>query len=302
MNKPSFGADISKKDKRTIKHNDLSFAALPNMKGGYDYAPLEITNQHKVGICTAISLIQNANKSLDKKFSADFQYLLQKKFIDKNWEEGSSVFSAMKVGKNFGFLLESDFPYITEDDRELNYGAYITKLKAVSSSEITRLLTLCRYKLSGYAQVDIDPASISKAINSSKAGIICRYNANSDWYTALDGTISWETSDINPLRNSHKGESGHAIIWSKYDFSTNLSITLANTWSMAWNRGGLGDTSFNTYPPTEVWVPYYNLTEEQQQEIKDQIQSVQLTLIDKLKQLIDILRGKLNGVVKSIGL
>ena len=65
----SFGANESKKDYRTIVHD--STLSVPFTKGGVDYAPSDIENQRSVGICTAISLIQNAEKALGKKFSPE---------------------------------------------------------------------------------------------------------------------------------------------------------------------------------------------------------------------------------------
>jgi len=64
--------------------------ATPLIKGGFNYLPTDILDQKNVGICTAISHIQNRNKANGKTYSADFQYLLQKKFYDMNWTEGSS--------------------------------------------------------------------------------------------------------------------------------------------------------------------------------------------------------------------
>jgi hypothetical protein len=59
-----------------------TFAYVPSgipVSGGTRYTPKDIEHQHKVGICTAISTTQNARKALGKKFSSEFQYLMQKK-------------------------------------------------------------------------------------------------------------------------------------------------------------------------------------------------------------------------------
>src|SRR3990167_1720183 len=104
INPYGLGAQDSPIDKRTIKHSDLAMVVAPLIKGGYDYFPSEISHQRNVGICTAISLTQNRERANNKKYSPDFQYLLQKKYIDQNWTEGSSIFSALKVGKTYGFL------------------------------------------------------------------------------------------------------------------------------------------------------------------------------------------------------
>ena len=256
MQNISFGANESKKDYRTLLHD--STLVMPFTRGGVDYAPADIENQRSVGICTAISLIQNVERSLSKKFSPDFQYLLQKKYIDGNWDEGSSIFSALKVGKNYGFLPASLFP-ITEADRT-DYPSYIAKLQAIPDVEITRLIALCSDKLTGYAQIDLsDPQFVAKGINDSKAGILCRYEVGSEWWTATDGHTSWSPVDIDPLRPPKNVISGHAIGMPKFDYTANISQVLCNTWSPSWNKQGLADVNFNEYAPTEAWIPYYNV-------------------------------------------
>jgi hypothetical protein len=280
---PSFGADTSKKDSRTISHTDLStLVSVPEQKGGYDYLPADIEHQHKVGICTAISLIQNAEKYIGRKFSPDFQYLLQKKYYDQSWAEGSSIFSALKVGKNYGFLPLEEFS-VTEQDRLLSYYEYTAKLQAVPEAEIQRCINIASdYKLSGYANVDVSNlANIADAISKSKSGILCRYDVGVEWYTAQDGRISWDTKDINPLRPPKAPSAGHAITMSRYD---NSKQVLANTWGITWNRQGLGDIDWLGYKPTEAWLPLYGLTEIQIQDLKEQLKK-KLGLIQQLINL-----------------
>lgn len=216
---------------------------------GYDYDSSQIEHQHYVGICTAISLVQNAEKALNKKFSPDFQYLLQKKFIDMNWDEGSSIFSSLKVGKTYGFLPIELFTYVTEYDRNSLYYRYIDKLKAIPDSEILRLINLCVSPLKAYASVKIDVESIAHAIGTSKSGILVRYVIDSNWWYP-----SWRESDINPLKSPISQTSGHAIIGAKINGS---NIELANTWGTLWNRQGKGNAIFDNYMPTEAWIPYY---------------------------------------------
>jgi hypothetical protein len=107
------GALHSEIDPRTVKHEDVSMAGEPLITGGITYDPSEIEHQHRVGICTAISRVQMRQKQTGKKYSPEFQYLLQKRFIDLKWEEGSSVLSAMKVAKIYGFLPIELWTYTT---------------------------------------------------------------------------------------------------------------------------------------------------------------------------------------------
>lgn len=242
------GAVKSKKDSRTIQHEDLALAVPTSTKGGVSYSQSEILNQNKVGTCTSTALVQLVNKYTGKQFSDDFQYLIQKKFLDKNWTEGSSIFSALKTANKYGFLPIEHWTHTTQEDKKLPYNEYIAKLKAVPDEEITRLLKLCTDKIPGYVQVKTDPQSLAKAIDASKAGILVRYEVGDTWWIP-----SWLPRDINPLRVPKWVISGHAIVMASYDFTKGLYSTVANTWSHLWCRDGSADVSLETYKPTEAW-------------------------------------------------
>lgn len=260
-NIPTFGAFESKKDKRTIRHSDISQLAIDYIKGGKEYLPEDIEHQHNVGICTAISLTMNRGKANGKKYSADFQYLLQKKFFDNGWFEGSSLLNALKAGKKFGFLPVDKFcdlngkPYITESDRFLTYAQYSAKLMAIPEEEITRLLLLCEDKIGGYAYVNCsDYIAMAKAITDSESGITSRFDVTARWWTSIKGIRSWLEKDISPLESS-KGESwGHAVTTTNFDFNIKNLFTLANSWGPTWGRKGSADYIWNNYRPTEAWL------------------------------------------------
>lgn len=242
------GANHSAQDPRTFTHPVE--ATAPIVSAGVSYLPEDIEHQHNVGICTAISTVQNAQKALQKHFSPDFAYMLQKKYVDLNWNEGSSIFVALKVAKNYGFLARELFP-ITEEDRKLPYPQYIAKLQAIPDVEVQRLIGLCTDKLAAYASVPVDRTSIAKAIQDSKAGILMRFDVGSEWWVP-----SWKTVDINPLKAPVNPVSGHAI---GAPLITGNDIELCNTWGIQWNKQGSGDTLFDSYKPTEAWIPYYTL-------------------------------------------
>ncbi len=248
LEKLGTGALKSKRDKRTIRHK-VAFAGVPLVKGGYEYLPENIEHQHTVGICTAISLIQNREKANGKKYSPDFQYLLQKKFIDKNWTEGSSVFSALQVAKKYGFLPLELWTHTTEQDRYLPYSEYIAKLQAISIEEVQRLISLCTDKIAGYRQEDeTDPQLIAKAIIESDSGVLCRYGCQDYWWTP-----SWLPQDIDPLRWKPE-TSGHAVGLHAFDFTETLKFKMNNTWGTLWDWSGCANIIHSLYPPTEVWM------------------------------------------------
>lgn len=259
VNKIKFGtgANKSKHDARTVSHTDYAMISEPLISGGTDTLPEMIEHQHKVGICTAISCVQLQQKITGKKYSPDFHYLLQKLIYDKNWAEGSSILSSLKVSKNYGFLPRELFTYITEADRLLPYTKYIAKLKAIPTDEINRLISLCVDKIPGYAKVnEKDPQAIARAVEDSpnKAGILCRYEIDKNWWTSSSGEVSWLAKDINPLRPPVRATSGHAIILDKYDYSSGSMQELANTWGVGWCLLGCADTDWDNYKMTEAWV------------------------------------------------
>ena len=270
--KYSTGASKSPLDIRT-------FAYVPtkaNKKGGARWFKKDIDDQKRVGICTSISFTMQASKVLEIDFSADFQYLLQKKFIDGNWTEGSSIFSALKVGKKYGLLPEKEFKF--RRYRNENYTTYIKRLQKVSDKEIEKLLKKC-IKIKGYAKVPVDRDLMANAIDESDAGLLTRYGIGSEWWT----------SPIEPLRYPNKFISGHAVNDTNYDGN---SFRIANSWGSGWNKDG---TAYRTmkYKPTESWIVYYNKVSpdiEKKLESREDI----IGQIKDLLQKIIILLTKLN--------
>lgn len=292
----STGANESQLDSRTISHQELkTLTFLPLLQGGFDYLPSDVEDQYTVGICTAISLVQNAEKVLGIRLSPDFQYLLQKKYYDGNWEEGSSILSALKVGKNYGFLPVELLPQISVSDRQLPYSEYIAKLQAIPQATVDSLIAQCSdYKLDGYASVDVtDPQKIASAILASKAGILCMYRVGNEWYTSPTGKISWQPSDIDPIRPPKVVDTGHAITYAKFDYTTTYDGIHANTWGTTWDRQGLCNIVWNNYKPVEGWIPYFGLNEIQIEELKSKLQT-QVGLLQKIIALWTALK-KLGG-------
>lgn len=250
---PSFGAQKSPFDIRTF-----TYAPQPFVKqaGGAKYQPQDIEDQSKVGICTAISLTQNARKALGKKFSADFQYLIQKKFYDNNWDEGSSILNALKAAKGIGLLPVEEWTYTIQTDRDAGYDVYIAKLQAIPMNEIARLILIAnQYRIKAYASVPVSRDTKAQAIDNSKAGILSRFEVGEEWYTDTAGNVTWDQNKIEPLRPPKVVISGHAITESNYDGN---SFRVANTWSPQWCEGGTAYYLETQYASTESWSVFYD--------------------------------------------
>jgi len=274
------GAEPSTIDLRDFTYKPDKAALIAPQKGGERYLAEDIEDQSRVGICTAISLTMNARKALGKKFSADFQYLLQKKYYDKNWNEGSSARSALHMAYTYGFLPEEEWKHTTQADRRLTYSKYIAKLKAIPEAEIARLLAIAaRHKyLSGYAQVPVERDKMFSAIDESQAGLIVRYNVGREWYTA----------PIEPLRPPLNIISGHLITMCNYD---GMSYRLANSWGDDWADKGTAFSNLRSYQPTEAWIPYYASLPPAIEDQKKQLESLYgqvLALLQKMVALLDL--------------
>jgi len=270
MNNYSTGAKKSPYDIRTLSY----VPTKGGIKGGERYEIEDIENQHRVGICTSISMTMNAGKALGKDFSADFQYLLQKRYTDGNWTEGSSAFSALKVGNKYGFLLQKYWKHTTIEDRKLPYHEYIEKLKAVPDSEIDRLLEISKkYKLAGYARVKVRRDDLANAIDESKTGLISRFSLGDEWYK----------SPIEPLRRAKVIVSGHLVTISNYSGG---SFRIANSWGDTWADKGTAYFLLRNLRPTEAWIPYYNELPKEVEEQKVDKQSVKGQILNLIQQII----------------
>jgi hypothetical protein len=281
------GAFESRYDIRTFSFPTRSYT---NVVGGMKYEPGDIEDQSRVGICTAISLTQNAAKATGIKYSADFQYLLQKLYVDKNWTEGSSILSALKVAKKYGLLPEKYWTHTVQSDRDLNYEYYIEKLKVMPESELQRLLLISNgYKIKAYASVPVNRDDMAQAINESKAGILTRYDVGQDWWSDSIGNVSWKKEAIEPLRPSKKIISGHAVTDTNYRGN---SFRIANSWGKEWADGGTAYRYQTGYAPTECWAIFYNT--ETPIEIKKQLENRNKILgqiLDLVQKVLDLLRS-----------
>lgn len=260
------GCDESPYDVRTFAYKPSEVFKV----GGVRYTPKDINDQFKVGICTGIAMTTNAQKALGKRFSADFQYLMQKKLAG-NWDEGSSLSYALKIAKNVGLLPEKHWTFTTEEDRKLPYHKYIKKLQAVSDVDIEKLKKLAEpYKILAYSAVPTDRDSMALAINESKAGILTRYPLGKEW---------WQ-KPIQPLQPPKQFISGHAVTDSNYDGS---SFRIANSWGTDWADKGTAYRLHGQYAPTEAWLPYY-------QEIPEVVEYQLEARNSKLAKIADLLQ------------
>jgi len=264
----SFGAKQSPFDIRT-------FTWVPDkagVKGGERWLQKDIDDQHRVGICTAISLTMRAQKHFGIKFSPDFQYLMQKR-SENNWDEGSSISCALKIGKNVGFLPQSEWTHTTVEDRKLPYQEYVKKLQAVPEDEIIRLSAIAsKFKLKAYASIPVTRENLANAIDAQGA-LPARFVIGEEWWTV----------PIEPLRPPKNPISGHAVSLTNYDGD---SFRIANSWGTGWADKGTAYFIFSQYKPTEAWgVWFADVPKEIEQQIENRAMIIG-KIMDLLQQII----------------
>jgi hypothetical protein len=248
----------SPKDARNYVHIGDLAGALPET---FDIPYTDIFHQRKIGVCTAASIIQQANRHFNTKFSVDFQYYMQKLMFDGNWNEGSSLLAELTIVNNYGLLALKHFPSIIDEFPNITYDEYISVLKERIEPQIDILKAFAaQNKIKGYASVKIDDDSIMQGIYTSSEGILVRLEVTKAYWTALNGLSSWKYEDISPIQYYPPVISGHAASFTGYDFISKKLATICNTWSTSWGKNGTAqiDLSISQTRPTEAWVVYWN--------------------------------------------
>lgn len=272
----STGAEKSPLDLRTFTYKGDKAGVAPNEVGESWSGSKFIEDQHRVGICTSISMTMKAYKHYGVDFSDDFQYLLQKKFVDGNWREGSSAYSACKVGHTYGFLPQSKWKHTTIEDRKLSYSEYIKKLQAIPDEEVERLMKLSeRYKIKAYAKISNNIESMASAI-AENGSVISRFVIGREWWS----------NPIEPLRAPASPISGHLVNITK---RVGQSYRIANSWGTDWVDGGTAYGLYTTYRPTEMWQVWFDVVPkeiEEQQKQKDEMVGTILALMQQLVKLL----------------
>jgi hypothetical protein len=276
----STGCEPSPYDLRTVTYSGDKAGEAPYEVGESWANTKYIEDQHKVGICTAISMTMKARKHYQRDFSDDFQYLLQKKFIDGNWREGSSALSACKVGNKYGFLPIEDWTHTKIEDRKLPYAEYIKKLQAIPDTEINRLLEISKkYKIQAYAKIANNIDAMASAINEN-GSVIARFVLDNRWYRR----------PIEPLRPPLNPISGHLVNITK---RSGDSYRVANSWGTDWADGGTAYGIWSQYHPTEMWQVWFaDVPQEVQKQLENRDTKI-YALLTQVQKLVSLWQKKL---------
>jgi hypothetical protein len=255
------GAIESEKDNRTIKEKSslLDYFSFP--KDGGKAIKLEcILDQHRVGICTAISNIEIVYDRTGIRYSEDFQYLLQKKYFDGGWFEGSSVFNSIKASHKYGYLRKEIFDQFFQRNPNEDYANYSARLKSIADNEtmMTDLLARCEKKMQGYTKLDNTLPAIAKAIDDTENGVLARFTCGWSWFYKLINGVTrncWDGEVIEPISEpvalSTFPITGHAVSLPFYKMG---GLFVGNSWGIGWCKDGHANID---YMPTEAYKLYF---------------------------------------------
>lgn len=108
-----------------------------------------------------------------------------------------------------------------------------------------------RYNNIQYISVATDPDSIKAAIDDWKV-VFLLVQIDAQWWTAPNGTTSWDAKDVLPVRPPTVVTSGHQI--AIYGYDENFYY-FANSFGNAWGNNGFGTMPIKAYQPfvKEAW-------------------------------------------------
>jgi len=245
-----FGAEPSKIDRRDATDAEVTLAYPYPLSSDTHIDMLHVEYQRKVGACTAslksyVEYLYYVKTGRYVRLSMAFLYIVTKLYIDQNGNEGSSLRSALKAAQRYGVCTEEAFP----SDFTLTHAQFLAQ--AMPARAWTEALN---YRIGGYLSIPVERSLLAAALD--KYGLLyARYEVGQEWYTAKDGRVSWRKEDVLPLRSPKSVLSGHAIILSGYDLSSERAgIKGRNTWSDQWADRGNFLAYHEDYPITEAWA------------------------------------------------
>jgi len=191
--------------------------------------------------------ILRPNDPIDE-LSWRFVYAIAK-CLDGVPEEGTYPSLVAKIIRTYGVPLAMYCPNdITLDHESFVYERQLTNIPA------NALLNALNRKSGADLTVPLTLEGIQQAINyaaDNKGGVMILRSVGNTYYTALDGTITWDKNKILPVQVPTQITSGHEEFLTGYDFDDTgrMRIYWLNHWSPAWADNGRG------WEYADVWLP-----------------------------------------------
>lgn len=292
--KPSFGANKSKNDYRTVTSEQIRDKAttLPQEHKNSLLKPCtnDLSAQAKLGICTACAVRMASEETFNdgKRLSEYWLYLMGKVLIENELFEGSSAFTMLKAANKFGIpedIMEAEFPlYITG-----NYEQFINSFKTRYGGKIPQRVfdNAAKHKIPGYYKVTVSPTALATELYNGKT-LVFRLTVGDNTYKDKWGNVSWRASDLLPLRAPKALEGGHLMVINEYSgLNEYQKLSGPNSFSKKWCEDqqdgyqGYFNFIFKTQKPyfTEAWA-----ISEIPADIKEEIKELPAPIIQILQK------------------
>ncbi len=191
---------------------------------------------------------KQCNPGTPDELSWRFVYALAK-CLDGVQDEGTYPSLVASIIRKYGVPLAKFCPNdVTLDHETFVYGRNI---QAIPAAAFTDALT----RRSGAdITVSLTLDSIKQAINyaaDNKGGVMILRSVGNTYYTAPDGTVTWDKTKILPIKVPAAITSGHEEFLIGYDYEPGtgrMRIYWLNHWSPAWADNGRG------WEYADVWL------------------------------------------------
>lgn len=191
-----------------------------------------------------------SNPSTPDELSWRFVYALAK-CLDGVQDQGTYPSLVAKIIRTYGVPLAKFCPNdVSLDHETFVYHRNINNIpKEAFDDAKTR-------KAGADMTVPVTLEGIKQAINyaaDNKGGVMILRRVGNTYYTAADGTVTWDKNKILPIRQPAQIESGHEELLTGYDMEPGtgrMRIYWLNHWSPNWADNGRG------WEYADVWLPY----------------------------------------------
>lgn len=196
---------------------------------------MPVENQGQQPACGSHSGAEIKNLSLGARFSPRFTWAHIKTFDNLPLEVGTDIRSIFKSITKAGVL---EFSKLGND--------VSLSLPEYAKAPTEQMLALAKINSGmGYGFITDLTFNGLKQFIADHGPTIILLRVGKEWWSAPNGTASWDEKDILPLRPPAVVVSGHFVVCHSYDENY---IYFVNHWSDAWGRKGHGYFGKNYMP------------------------------------------------------
>lgn len=173
------------------------------------------------------------------------QYLhIKSPFLGATPDDGRDEATVLAIAKSDGCCTSATLPINTN----VSNAQYCDPLIITPAMDAEA----AQYKIPGYTLIALTREAIRNAIKTYGAvGLV--FQIGQEYWTSINGVISWAQADIDPVRPPGVVVSGHAVTGSGWNEDLEH---LVNHWSFAWAQNGESDWIFNEWESylVEAWA------------------------------------------------